>query len=481
MLTFDIFRKVKEVVGILDNYLDLHHPSKHEARLFCIPTAATQLGTTLRTLDVFLNDLSRTTAHHEATESILRILEDSLPILKSSLLTQHPGADENGHESPSGRFRDVRKHRQQRRQQRNTEEKTCEEIKRINADLKHHIELLTHISNVSSPTRLPSAELPASTVHPAELPSSRHQQAASHRKIPSSPPPPYASCAGESTDQDDDSLEFVDTSSHSSHQPPRIQSQHKGWKDPITRACQDLMKQRFPTTNAAVLSDYTRYRKNIRQRPEYRWYFNFRYGSLTLQPDLPTQVFLTQLIPSTSDPRSIRVLAYLFEDCLVFANSPSIADLPRPDHANTSGNVPPGLDGGLMVLEQCTIRFAFVQQAAKLDGKMLELRINSTTAEAAPKQVSLLTFQATCHRAKVFEAIRPWLAIESRDNRGQQYTQHKAHSDVEIPQHHNQHRHHHRHHQYYDTIPGVCVHHSHSHRSFDGARACRHGFHNYHR
>lgn len=465
----DVLRKVKVVANLLDNYLDINRPSKHESRLYCIPTSATHLQRTLSDLRYFIQDLPDDLYRPEIANSILYILQESLPILQTSLRAPDRRGDDSGHESPSGRFRNIRKDRQERRQQRNKDEKTCEEINRINADLKHHIELINHDQQMSSPQqplRRP-AELPASTMRPIELPSRRQTRSATHGKLPSSPPPPYASCAGDSTDQDDDVLELNDADTQHDGRPlPRPTVSSETWRDPIMKACQGLMQKRFSTASAAMFADYMTYRNHIRQKSDYRWYLNFRYGSLTLQPDLPAQVFLVTLVPSTHHTHSLRALAYLFEDCLVFANAPFVLDLPRPDHKGDSRDIPARLEGGLALLQQHTVRFAFVQQAAKLDGKVLELRITpNSESDDTMQQTRTIQFQATCQRAKVFEAIRPWLASEVPvADRHHHDSRRKAHSQVDLI-HENNHQqgHHHHRHGHGKSSATSCDHHHHSH------------------
>jgi len=288
---------------------------------------------------------------------------------------------------------------------------------------------------------------------------------------PQSPPPPYSPCHKAAQDHDarspSDHMYDPDTSANprptldltdlSDEEPDEV------WTDPITLGCREIMRQRFPTTTPALYDDYMAYREQVRNSSSYKWYLNFRYLSLTLQPDLPMQVFMVGISScvridgqATTQFEMGSVLAYLFEDLIVFARSPFVSSLPDPN-ATTSEHVPLVIDSGLEVLEHQSLRFCHIRHATEVDKTALLIECSHNlsedqtqhrvpfdrhTRELRQKRLVHITFQTTCQRRKVSQPLKPWIEEDQPQH---------THNDDQIP-------HHHHHHNY-----SHCHRHKHSH------------------
>jgi len=255
---------------------------------------------------------------------------------------------------------------------------------------------------------------------------------------PPSPPPPYSPWPQAASDYDTRSLTdnlsesgitatprtILDLTDLSDEEPDEV------WTDPITLGCRRTMRQRFPTTTPAIYTDYLAYREQVRNSSTYKWYLDFRYLSLTLQSDLPMQAFMVDMRScvmvdgrATTQATMRKVLAYLFEDCIVFAQLPLASSLPDLN-ATTSRCVSLIGDSGLEVLEHQSLRFCHVRRAIEVDetAMLIECSHNSNarqTQHQDPRdhhtptlpQTRLVhvTFQTTCQRRKVLQPLKPWI------------------------------------------------------------------------
>lgn len=238
------------------------------------------------------------------------------------------------------------------------------------------------------------------------------------------PPPSYTSQHGLFTDtgpEDDDLKADGNEWDHPSESD-------EAWVNPIIAGCRDVIRERFSTACTSAFDRYDRYRKQTKASPDYEWYLNFRYLSFILQPDLPFQVFLTSLktYASGSERQHHSMLAYLFEDCIVFANSPFCPDLPDPNVSRTrveQDKLPETLHNGLLVLEDWPIRFEKLLSLRKEGRNTLIIEVATDTdnyfSDANPGETEVtdeyvrhvLVFQTTCQRHEVFKALLPWLMM----------------------------------------------------------------------
>lgn len=274
---------------------------------------------------------------------------------------------------------------------------------------------------------------------------------------PPSPPPPYSPWHQAASDHGARSLTDDLYESGTTANPRTIldltdlndEEPDEVWTDPITLGCRRTMRQRFPTTTPAIYDGYLAYREQVRNSSSYKWYLNFRYLSLTLQPDLPMQAFMVDFRScvmvdgrATTQAALRKVLAYLFEDCIVFAQSPLASSLPDLN-ATTSRGVPLIGDSGLELLEHQSLRFCHVRRAIEVDetALLLECSHNSGarqtqyqnsrdhhTRTRPQTRFVHVTFQTTCQRRKVLQPLKPWIE--------QDLPQH-THEDDEIAHHNN--------------------------------------------
>ncbi|KAK5102213.1 hypothetical protein LTR70_004516 [Exophiala xenobiotica] len=253
---------------------------------------------------------------------------------------------------------------------------------------------------------------------------------------PRSPPPPYSPCQKAAQEHD--------ARSPSDHMYDR-----------------DASAKPRPTLDLTDLSDEEP--DEVRNSSSYKWYLNFRYLSLTLQPELPMQVFMVGISScvridgqAATQFEMGNVLAYLFEDLIVFARSPFISSLPDPN-VTTSEHVPLVIDSGLEVLEHQSLRFCHIRHATEVDKTALLIECSHNLSEdethhrvpverhtraLRQKRLVHITFQTTCQRRKVSQPLKPWIEEDQP-----QHTQ----NDDQIP-------HHHHHHNY-----SHCHRHKHSH------------------
>lgn len=300
---------------------------------------------------------------------------------------------------------------------------------------------------------------------------------------PPSPPPPYSPYSRDGVDHYACTNSQHMPASHTSNTPlsttvpaTRSDDDTEVWVDPITLACRKLMQERFPTTALTIYSDYMAYREQVRCASAYNWYLNFRYLSLVFQPDLPMQVFMVDIsscVTMDGQPsaqyRIQKILAYLFEDCFVFARSPFVSHLPDPNagaSASTSADgVPLMIDSGLEVLEDQSLRLCHIRNVTELNGATILLESAYSLGEAQTLQQTKLVhikFQTTCQRRKVLQALEPWLEEDpQQQDRGDDtvyghrshlyYHHHEdAHFDVRAKKHGSYHRHVHLHHKVYE-------------------------------
>lgn len=237
-----------------------------------------------------------------------------------------------------------------------------------------------------------------------------------------SPPPPY------SRDPPiyDPSASMVIRESHissttadslpaeSEHESAQLPEESEGkWTDPITAACREIIRDNFSTSDPEFgTAEYYEYRTNVRATPNYRWYLNFRYGSLVLQADLPAQVFhvgLRQRDIRVRKQSFNQVLAYLFGDCLLFAESLFTSVMKDPN-GRPGTKIPGLLRHGLNVIESWPVRFCEVKQICKK--KDLNLIIDVCTHISAGVEEDIryeLKFKTFTQRQIVSSDITTWL------------------------------------------------------------------------
>lgn len=249
-----------------------------------------------------------------------------------------------------------------------------------------------------------------------------------HQTLASSPPP-YSFSGDPSASMTipaSGSRTGGDTRSRRSDDFIELSKSDREWIDPITAACRAIVRNNFlrPATNTNV---YQEYEEQVRESPNYRWFFNFHYRGLALQVDVPIQVFLVGL--SVSTPKSsidCKVLAYVSSDCIVFATSQCKGPLMDPNEPFTrkygEDQMPKHLRDGLVILDGWTIRF--VDVAAFQKGYHLELGItldldkrgrnsdlDSGDARASKRYVLYkLRFARPCQRHRFFMELSPWLS-----------------------------------------------------------------------
>lgn len=250
-----------------------------------------------------------------------------------------------------------------------------------------------------------------------------------------SPPPPYESIRCTMSTDDRDSPQVLESNDSAFHEnaspaspnPHANASNEAAWVNPITEACRETMQQYLPTATPTLFQDLACYHQSMRNRAEYRWYLNFRYTSICLPLFLPAQVFLVDLnfIYPDEGKREQNglssILAYIFEDSIVFAKSPCVSILPDPHHKENPGNEADAsstlLDSGLEVLEDHSIRFAHLCHVTRKGKYTLVLECQGSSPRSGHIDCQAITedthvvkirFRTTCQTSKVFNIMQPW-------------------------------------------------------------------------
>ncbi|KAJ9663149.1 hypothetical protein H2198_000910 [Neophaeococcomyces mojaviensis] len=261
---------------------------------------------------------------------------------------------------------------------------------------------------------------------------------------PDSPPPPYFAPSSpilhaHISMQKEDLLLPDNVFDAANHRDTGLNTKsfNNVWTCPITRACQSIMRDKFPTATVALFDAYNEYRQQVRNKKDYKWFLQFRYTSFVLEVDLPFKVFLVRVnvyvttgnLRANKDTSFPSILAYLFEDCVVFARSPFTDRLPEPCKQAANTRVSPVLESGLEVLDDFCIHFDQVRLAAKVDKRSLLIscffppskrdigaapandkqRENPRARPFRSRKLFYLEFSAKCQRDVVLNAISRWL------------------------------------------------------------------------